>query len=247
MHTQFAEGYGFDQRMFERGRSTDGRQTPDERRNPRRPDVGGDHGFERGLALARPGASPPVPFGRAMRDLYRDLGRAEELYNGCLTEFDNEVATIRGYTDANTLANMWASKVDGVRDPRNFPADEEAPDANGQRLRQRFTEMEERIRRAFHAAISSTLHMYPPATSDRKQARHRASERLKQKIHLELEQLLNVMEHAKESREECRHLVHELQQFRNAVNPEEQMNQELYRPSDDDEDINVDEQDEAGA
>ena len=50
------------------------------------------------------------------------------------------------------------------------------------------------------------------------------------------------MEDAKASREHCRHLVHELELLQGPVNPEEQMNQELFRPIDDDEDINAEEQ-----
>lgn len=245
MHNRFTEGYGFDHQFYDRRRSSDERGNPDERRPPPRPDIGGGHSFERGLALARPGGTPPVPFGRAMRDLHRELGRAQELYNRCLSDFENDVSTIRRYTNADTLSGMWAAKVDGVRDRRNFPeGDDQGADENGEKFRQKFTEMEEKVRRALDAAASSTLNVYRPheGLSDRKQARLAASERMKQKVHLEMDQLLNLMEDAKASREHCRHLVHELELLQSTVNPEEQMNQELFRPIDDDEDINAEEQ-----
>jgi hypothetical protein len=183
-----------------------------------------------------------------MRDLHRELGRAQELYNRCLSDFENDVSTIRRYTNADTLSGMWAAKVDGVRDRRNFlEGDDQGADENGEngeKFREKFTEMEEKIRRALGAAASSTLNVYRPheGLSDRKQARLAASERMKQKVHLEMDQLLNLMEDSKASREHCRHLVHELELLQSTVNPEEQMNQELFRPIDDDEDINAEEQ-----
>jgi hypothetical protein len=185
-----------------------------------------------------------------MRDLHRELGRAQELYNRCLTDFENEVSTIRSYTNADTLSGMWAAKVDGVRDRRNFrEGDDQGADENGETFKQRFTKIEEKVRRALDAAASSTLNLYRrhEGFSDRKQARLAASERLKQRVHLEMDSLLTLMEDAKASREHCRHLVHELELLQSTVNPEEQMNQELFRPIDDDEDINAEEQlDEGG-
>jgi hypothetical protein len=185
-----------------------------------------------------------------MRDLHRELGRAQELYNRCLAEFENDTATIRRYTNVETVAGLWAAKVDGVRDRRNFAeGEDQGGDENGEDFRQRFTAMEDRVRRALDATISSTLNMYQPAEglSDRKQARLAASDRLKQRVHLDMEQILNLMVDAKRSRETCRHLVHALEQLQVAVNPEEQMNQELFRPSEDDEDINAEDQPEGGA
>jgi hypothetical protein len=185
-----------------------------------------------------------------MRDLHRELGRAQELYNRCLTEFENDTSIIRRYTNVEIVSGMWAAKVDGVRDRRNFPeGEDQGGDENGENFRQIFTAMEDKVRRALDAAVSSTLNVYQPAEglSDRKQARLAASERLKQSVHLDMEQILNLMENAKRSRETCRHLVHALQQLQARVNPEEQMNQELFRSSDDDEDINVEEQPEGGA
>jgi hypothetical protein len=43
------------------------------------------------------------------------------------------------------------------------------------------------------------------------------------------------MERAKESRDACRHLVNQLQQFKETVNPESEVNRETFKCGDDDE------------
>jgi hypothetical protein len=53
---------------------------------------------------------------------------------------------------------------------------------------------------------------------------------------------MNLMERAKESREDCRHLVNELQQLQGLVNPDAEMNRELFKSSDEDEDVSADAQ-----
>ena len=112
LHHQFAEGYGFDHRFFDQNRSSDEHRNSGERRNPPRPNINSDHGFERGLTLTRPGTAA-IPFRRAFKDLHRELVQAEEWYNACLTEYDNDVQPIRNYSSVEDLTNIWAAKVRG--------------------------------------------------------------------------------------------------------------------------------------
>jgi hypothetical protein len=54
------------------------------------------------------------------------------------------------------------------------------------------------------------------------------------------------MEKAKERREDCRYLVIELQQFQGLVDPNSEMNKELFKSCNEDEEAGEDEQ-QAGA
>jgi len=235
LHHQFAEGYGFDHRFFDRRRSSDERRNPGERRNPPRPDINGDHGFERGLTLARPG-SAALPFRRAFNDLHRELVRAEEWYNVCLTEYEDDVQHIRNYSSAEDLTNIWAAKVRGERDRRGMAeGDDQQADKGTKTFREIFAETETKVANALQAAADSTSKM--PAgrqLSERQRVKFDACEGLKQRAHFELQQLLNYMERAKESGDACRHLVNQLQQFKETVNPESEVNRDMFKFGDDD-------------
>lgn len=229
MHHKFAEGYGFDQRFFDQRWGSDGR------RNPPRPDNGGDPSFERGLTLARSGGAA-LPFRRAFKDLHRELAQAEELYNACLTEYDNDIQPIKNYTKAEALTEIWTAKVRGERDRRTLAEGEDQQADNGTKtFRERFAETEMKIAKALQAAATSTLNM-PPAgrdLSEGQRVRFDACEGLKQRAHFEFQHLLNYMERAKESREACRHLVNQLQKFKETMDPESELNRETFKCSDD--------------
>jgi hypothetical protein len=220
----------FDRRSSDRGRDSEGRRILDEVQYSPRPDIIHD---DRGLAMARP-VGPPMPFGIAMRDLHRQLGRAEELYTRFQTDYDDDIATVRKYAPARTLREMWYQKVKGARDPQTF-AEGEVRTAEGEpeRFEEQFTEMETRVFAALQAAASSTLS--GGRRSENRQARVDASERLKRRAHLALEQFIDAMERAKRRREDCRYLVNELQQWQTLLNPEIEMNRELYRLSEEEE------------
>jgi hypothetical protein len=235
LHHQFAEGYGFDHRFFDQNRSSDEHRNSGERRNPSRPNINSDHGFERGLTLARPG-SAALPFRRAFKDLHRELVQAEEWYNACLTEYDNDVQPIRNYSSVEDLTNIWAAKVRGERDRRTMAeGDDEQADNGTKTFREVFAETETKVANALQAAADSTLKMpVGRQLSERQRVKFDACEGLKQRAQFELQQLLNYMERAKESRDACRHLVNQLQQFKEAVNPESGMNRETFKCGDDD-------------
>jgi hypothetical protein len=238
VHHQFAEGYGFDHRFFDRSRSSDELRNSGERRNPPRPDINGDHGFERGLTLARPG-SADLPFCRAFMDLHRELVQAEEWYNACLTEYENDVQQIRNYSSVEDLTNIWAAKVRGERDRRTMAEGDDHQADNGTKtFREKFAETETKVANALRAAANSTSKI--PAgrqLSERQRVKFDACEGLKQRAHFELQQLLNYMERARESGDACRHLVNQLQQFKETVNPESEVNRETFRCGDDDEEL----------
>lgn len=228
------DGFGFDRRNFDRLRGSEGRRIVDERTYPPRPDIiHDDQGLERGLAMARSG-NTPLPFGTAMKDLHRQLGRAEELYSRFQTDYDNDIAAVKRYASARTLREMWFRKVKAARDPQTFAEDEDrTADGEPEKFEEQFAEMETRVATALQMAASSTLSGGRP--SERQHARIEASERLKQRAHLALEQLMNLMARAKARREDCRYLVNELQQWQTLLNPESEMNRELYRLSEEEE------------
>lgn len=236
LHHQFAEGYGFDHRFFDQNRSSDEHRNSGERCNPPRAGINGDHGFERGLTLTRPG-SAALPFRRAFKDLHRELVQAEEWYNACLTEYDNDVQPIRNYSSVEDLTNIWAAKVRGERDRRTMAeGDDEQADNGTKTFREVFAETETKVANALQAAANSTLKMpVGRQLSERQRVKFDACEGLKQRAHFELQQLLNYMERAKESRDACRHLVNQLQQFKETVNPESEVNRETFKCGDDDE------------
>jgi len=187
------------------------------------------------LTLTRPG-SAALPFRRAFKDLHRELVQAEEWYNACLTEYDNDVQPIRNYSSVEDLTNIWAAKVRGERDRRTMAeGDEEQADNGTKTFREVFAETETKVVNALQAAANSTSKM--PAgrqLSERQRVKFDACEGLKQRAHFELQQLLNYMERAKESRDACRHLVNQLQQFKETVNPESEANRETFKCGDDD-------------
>jgi hypothetical protein len=234
MDSRLPYGFGFDRRSFDRHRDSEGRRILDDRQYPPRPDIiHDDHGLERGLARARSG-NPPLPFGRAMRDLHRQLGQAEELYSRFQIEYDNDTATVRRYATATTLSDMWLRKVRGTRDPQTFAEGENRiADDELENFQARFAEMEMRVAAALQVAASSTLSGGRP--SERQRARVEAANRLKQRVHLELGHFMNAMERAKATREDCWYLVNELQQWQTLLNPESEMNRELYRLTEEEE------------
>jgi len=154
MDGRLPDRFRFDRRSFDRRRDGEGRRVLDEGQYSPRPDIIHD---DRGLAMSGP-ASPPIPFGIAMRDLHRQLGRAEELYTRFQTEYENDIAAVRKYAPARTLREMWYQKVKGARDPQTF-AEGEVRTAEGEpeRFEEQFTEMETRVLAALQAAASSTL------------------------------------------------------------------------------------------
>jgi hypothetical protein len=93
--------------------------------------------------------------------------------------------------------------------------------------------METRVAAALQVAASSTLSGGRP--SERQRARVEAANRLKQRVHLELGHVMDAMERAKATREDCRYLVNELQQWQTLLNPESEMNRELYRLTEEEE------------
>jgi hypothetical protein len=246
MGSRLPDGFDFDPRTFDRRRGSDGRRIFDERPFPLRSDIiHDDNGMEHGLAMAQ-SRSNPLPFGRAMKNLHNQLGKAEELYSRFQSEYENEIAAVKKYTKARTLSSMWASKVKGERDPQTFAEDEDRlADDDIEKFDQNFADMEKKVAAALRTAVSSTLNMVQ--SSEKQQARFQASKRLQQRLRLALQQFMDLMEKAKESGEHCRYLVDELQKFQALVNPDSEMNKELYRSSDEDEDASADAQPAGGA
>jgi hypothetical protein len=102
-HHKIVDEYGFDHQFLERRWSSDEKTG---RRNSQRPDINGDFGFGHRLTLARTG-SAGLPFHRAFKDVHRRLEQAEEFYNACLMEYDNDMQPIRNYSSAEDLINIW--------------------------------------------------------------------------------------------------------------------------------------------
>ena len=186
-----------------------------------------------------PCSSKVLPVGKAMKELHKQLLKAETTYTGFQRDYDQEVSSIQIYATDDMLKKLWVLKATGRRFNRssdqdqnyyndhrsNGLEDDELPAA-------RFEKTNKRIRQALQDALNSSP--TEQNCSRRQKARMDATERMREKIDTATGQITKLLHSAVKGREYCEALLREVEHLRSLVDPEK--NHDLYDPVNDVED-----------
>ncbi|KAF7953556.1 uncharacterized protein EAE97_000955 [Botrytis byssoidea] len=160
-----------------------------------------------------------LPFGKAMKKLRTVIKEAGVIYSGVLKEYDADVQSVKTYTPARILRQLWTLKLDSVsRIPKqtedleqhagygNLDQDTNIKKVNDSEdtLYEQLNHQIAQVMEALKQARVSTVREKSSATV------FKASERLKEKIDTTGRQILELFQRARDGSQDCEALLDEL-------------------------------------
>jgi len=191
-----------------------------------------------------------LPFGKAMRKLFKQSVKAEQFYSNFQSGFDEDIAAIRKYATPEILTELWLLKVsggDGNRrqsiESQDTTLDNEISSDGSVEL---FETMRTKMVRSLNTATCAKLDG-TPRPSRKNMSRLDSAARLQRKLDVANEQIQDLLQKASKGREYCDGLLNELELLKTLIDPENERNKELYSASGDEQDgADGDEEDEDG-
>lgn len=178
--------------------------------------------------MANPRDSPPQSIGKAMKNLQKQVAKAEQCYSDFVMEYDNDVQFIRKYGSREVLKELWAAKVTGKKST-DF---EDGGDEGVENYRKKFDEQKKSLLGAMKNAASSELKETGSAHyTDAFNEKSERAIRLLDRVALFRDQISRLLEKAPSGEHYCKDLVNELGQLKSLVDPESELYKDLYKDS----------------
>ncbi|KAJ5054888.1 uncharacterized protein L3040_001150 [Drepanopeziza brunnea f. sp. 'multigermtubi'] len=172
-----------------------------------------------------------VPFGKAMIKLFKDIGKAEEFYGSFVTDYEDEISTLKRYAPSELLNKLWIARVEGKPDGGSFDEGEEIPE--GEKSFVMFEEKKSMLIRSMEGAANS---MIIESRSPKHEVRAEAQKRLREKVQTAHKLIMALLDGAPRKHSQCKSLLSELGMLKALVNPEEDANRGLFKSGNDTED-----------
>jgi hypothetical protein len=168
------------------------------------------------------------PIGKAMKNLHKQISKAEECYGNFLSEYESDVHAIKKYAEVRVLKTLWEAKVNGRK--RTSEGDDEEDRAKG--YERKFQEQQGHLLKALDIAISSTLKETGTSQDCEAQLEKQdRADRLISKVSLAFGQIRSLLNAVSDREQSCKDLLAELRILKVLVDPEAEMNRDLYRSS----------------
>jgi hypothetical protein len=169
--------------------------------------------------------------------------QAEQVYNDFQTQFENDIAGIKRYTNDITLNKLWKLRVQGKKDPDTVAEGEDKEDDEALReMSGKFEDVGKDLIRAMVNAANSSARE-ERGVSSLKRARAADANRMKQKVALAYELIRMLLIDIEGDRHQCSSLLAELSSLKYIIDPSADINRILFRtPSDtvdEDDDISI--------
>jgi hypothetical protein len=172
-----------------------------------------------------------LPIGKAMKSLHKQIIRSEEVYNNFMSDYENEVASIKKYCPPEMLKKLWVAKMVGLKRTGDDIDDRTDSDCDG--YMEKFAMQKETLEISLKEAVSSVVKDVGVTRRNEEQhekvARGDQARRLLQKVSVYKSQLSELLEDAPMREQSCKDLLIELGTLRALVDPGAEMNRELYR------------------
>jgi len=184
-------------------------------------------------------SSSNVPFGQAMRRLFKQLEKAEDFYRTFQSEFNNDVAAIKKYATPEILMELWLLKVQGG--PRRQPSyqSQEPTDENDPSIQvkvQRFDDINSKLLHCLRVGLDARISDAIQGSSQNV-TRLDSIRRLQEKVQLASEYITDLVHKASKSGEDCDALLRELELLKGLVDPSDERNKGLYRSDEEEGDL----------
>lgn len=174
--------------------------------------------------------SDSLPFGKAMKKLYKQITQAEQFYSDFQNNFDADIQAIQGYATEDILKVLWELKVRGRRS-RSRDSQQGSPERGSEK----FEIMQRKVAQALEMAVESRVNDWI-GRSKKSSPKIDSSKRLQKKVETANDQILDLLHHAAHSREYCEALLSELELLKTLIDPDLDKNKGLYRGGGDEDD-----------
>ncbi len=168
------------------------------------------------------------PIAQAMKELHKQIGKAETFYRDFQSEFDSDTSSLKNYANQELFKQLWVSKIVGKMDPLMREGEDDDPYSNSREedddekeYQKKFGDMRRDMTAALKAAVASTM---------KGNVRNlEKAERLLDKVETAHRQIEPLLEAASKEKRHCKDLLVELDQLKNLVNPEADNNKDWLK------------------
>jgi hypothetical protein len=166
-----------------------------------------------------------------MKDLFRKLEAATQIYSNFQFEYKDDIASIKRYATKEIVDKLWTLKARGKKDRRaSFDSQDDIVVEDSVEYEAKFVAWKKKVAEVLDNVINSATK--GGKGYSKKTNRQESMDRLRGKVPTANNQILPLLDAVAKEREECKALIIELERLRTLFNPDNDSNKELYNGDD---------------